>query len=1338
MKKFVQIATLITLLLQPYISVSQNLNPFEFAKENKIDSVKLFLDTGGDVNLKNKNGLQMIHFAAVNNHYELAKLLIKNSADLNHEAFNGTPLRLSAQMNNFECCELFIKNGADLEYKDKKGRTALNSARKNPTKKLLENPIKFHEIINYQEVTEIMKGYNKFKTDTNLIFYAKLAIKVSKNEFGIESQKHSNALGYLPTIYNKNKQKQEAIEAIKVYREHRMKFFTKGNLPYVNATKSLAVLYSETNKIEEAKKMFIDADDTATEYKLTKNTSYISLKYTKALFFYQIKDYKNSVSDFTFLKENLKDKTQKPYPSYYQKSLEYLAQIYEKQNNFNEAEKLHLASISKIKKIKPAGHINYIWANILLADMYVNAGNFDSAIKYYQKSIDLLKKYHNHKNKYFVYANTNLGNVYKDKGDYTKAETLAKKSMNVAENLFGKTSTEYIVALRLLSTVKRNTGFYEEAISLNKEGIRLARNYKGNKSDIYAAELGALGNTYISLEDYKSALSCYEESGLIYKAQANEKYENFIASQMNLATVHNHLGNYQESEKLFNQVIKFRKEKYGEFHPKYANTIGVTANLYINMGNFKKAESYIKQAMAIKELKFGKNHVDYAVSVNNLAVVYMLMKEDVKAEKMFLEAIAIYENLFGNKHREYANSLQNLGQFYNTKKDYKLAEKHFKEASKVFAEAVGKENSSYGNVLASLGMLYVKEGKAKKGIKLLKESIQIIENSLGKEHPSHILQLSNLAQSYRFSNESAKAENTFLDLNPLMYKQIDYTAKFLSEKERELFIAAKADAFFDAFSSFSLDRKTENPAITEICFNNSMKYKGLLLNSTLAMRQAILSSKDTALTNLYFKYTQTGKQLSRLYSQPKSERKFSIDSIETVINQYEKELSKKTEFNNQSFSAKEYNFKNVQKALKDDEVAIEFIRFKHTNQETDSVDVIYAALVVNKKDKYPVMKRLFNEKELINVLGRDVNLSEYEYIKSIYESGNPKSDSLYNLVWKPIELDVGETKKIIISPVGLLNRISFDALPQNKDTILSDKYHIFYAGNSSKVINTPIFNKSLIKSAVLFGGLEYDLTADEMLAFAETRGFKKDSTISYSPKIDSLTLATTRGASWGYLPGSLEETQNINHTFTGKKIETKVYESEKGTEEVFKEMSGNAPTILHISTHGFYFPNTDNSDGMRNTQDLFDSELRYAHSKNPLMRSGLVLSGGQNAFDQISPPEGLEDGVLSAYEVSQMNLFGNKLAVLSACQTGLGDIKGNEGVYGLQRAFKMAGTEYLIFSLWEVPDETTRELMSAFYTHLLSGDKIHLAFKKAQNTLKEKYKDAPGSAFAWAAFILMN
>jgi CHAT domain-containing protein len=172
-----------------------------------------------------------------------------------------------------------------------------------------------------------------------------------------------------------------------------------------------------------------------------------------------------------------------------------------------------------------------------------------------------------------------------------------------------------------------------------------------------------------------------------------------------------------------------------------------------------------------------------------------------------------------------------------------------------------------------------------------------------------------------------------------------------------------------------------------------------------------------------------------------------------------------------------------------------------------------------------------------------------------------------------------------------------------------------------------------------------------------------------------------------------------------------------------------SPDILHIATHGFFFPDPEQNADNRLGED---NALRW--SDNPLLRSGLALASANAAWTGQSAPGRFEDGIATAYEISHINLSNTKLAVLSACQTGLGDIKGSEGVYGLQRAFKMAGVDYLLVSLWQVPDQETAEFMEAFYSAWLGGKTIHQAFAKAQKKMRKKYRDV----YKWGAWVLVE
>ena len=238
-----------------------------------------------------------------------------------------------------------------------------------------------------------------------------------------------------------------------------------------------------------------------------------------------------------------------------------------------------------------------------------------------------------------------------------------------------------------------------------------------------------------------------------------------------------------------------------------------------------------------------------------------------------------------------------------------------------------------------------------------------------------------------------------------------------------------------------------------------------------------------------------------------------------------------------------------------------------------------------------------------------------------------------------------------------------------------------------------------------------------------------------TPVLDFTVASTTttipeirgdRGGIWNNLPGTAEEVKRISQLFETHKISTISYLQEESSEENLKSLDGRAPRILHVATHGFFLPELDKKDKDKSTNS-------YSLADDPLLRSGLVLAGGNYVWTGRSPLNGIEDGIVTAYEISRLNLSNTDLVVLSACETALGDVKGSEGVFGLQRSFKMASVKNLVVSLWQVPDKETVDLMTVFYTYRMAGKDIAASFYLAQGDMRKKYPP-----FYWAAFVLVQ
>ncbi|MGB3227443.1 MAG: CHAT domain-containing protein, partial [Saprospiraceae bacterium] len=345
--------------------------------------------------------------------------------------------------------------------------------------------------------------------------------------------------------------------------------------------------------------------------------------------------------------------------------------------------------------------------------------------------------------------------------------------------------------------------------------------------------------------------------------------------------------------------------------------------------------------------------------------------------------------------------------------------------------------------------------------------------------------------------------------------------------------------------------------------------------------------------------------------------------------------------------------------------------------------------------------------------------------------------TLYEMIWEPIEKYMEGIKTIYFSPSGLLHRINLDAIPVSESETLADKYKLIEL-NSTRQLVIPDQVEIVNNDAVLYGGIQFE---------ADTTFHKNEPVIASRPRGElsfSSVDSSLRGGSWNYLPGTAREINSIESILKKSKVKITLKTGYSATEESFKNFGANntsSPQILHIATHGYFFEDLIKSS--QKSEINSQNENVFKMSDHPMLRSGLIMAGGNATWQGKQTLEGREDGILTAYEISQMNLSNTELVVLSACETGLGEIQGNEGVYGLQRAFKIAGAKYLIMSLWQVPDKQTSLLMTTFYKKWLNaespdngGKKMTIpdAFHAAQKELREIGLDP----YQWAGFVLME
>ncbi|MBK8243037.1 MAG: CHAT domain-containing protein [Saprospiraceae bacterium] len=1000
---------------------------------------------------------------------------------------------------------------------------------------------------------------------------------------------------------------------------------------------------------------------------------------------------------------------------------------YFKGNN-QEAETWYLQSQSIREKVLGKEHPDFAWCLNNLAVLYWDMGYYEKAEPLYLEAKDIWEKTLGKEHPHYAMIMNNLALFYRRRGNYEKAETFYLEAKNICEKVLGKEHPDYAESLTNLGILYSDMGNYEKAETFYLEANNICKKVLSKEHPIYVWNLESLAILYFDMANYEKAEPLFLESKDIKEKLLGKENPKYALTLHNLANLYTDKGNYGKAEPLYLEAKDIREKTLGKEHPAYANCLNNLASLYFELGNYEKAEPLYLEAKSINEKVLGKEDRTYASNLNNLAVLYKNMGNNEKAESLYLEAKDIREKTLGKKYPDYAMSLNNLASLYFGLGAHEKAEPLYLEAKDIWGKTLGKEHPLYALCLNNLADGYKDIGNYEKAEPLYLEAKNIREKVLGKEHHAYASSLNNLADLYERQTRFLEAELLLLELLTRSQVTMVNATTFLSEAELTKYTHAFQNSGNEliAYIIARHSIEAELGILPNLAYDHALFHKGFLLTAASRLNAPSMTSAETMEIN--FRLKGYRRRLSAEYTKPIAERK-GIAELEEKANASEKELARSDA--GYADAIRQVKWKNVQAGLKPSEIVIEFVHCKlDFPKNTDSI--LYAALILKSGDLQPKFIPLFEEKSLDSLLNSKSE-RKADYVNSIYTLADrgavaiemPKK-SLYEILWKPFEKELTNINTIYFSPSGLLHRINLDAIPINETETLADRYKLIEL-NSTRQLVIPIQMKNVNNDAVLYGGIQYEQDSmfqnNEHMMVTLSRG-----ELSFN-NVDT----TLRGGSWTYLAGTEREVNAIEIIMQTSGVQTTLKKGYQATEESFKNIGANnsaSPKILHIATHGYFFP-----DPKINKESLSNSEPVFKISDHPMLRSGLIMAGGNVAWQGKQILEGREDGILTAYEISQMNLSNTELVVLSACETGLGEIQGNEGIYGLQRAFKIAGAKYLIMSLWQVPDKQTSLLMTTFYKKWLE-EKMNIqdAFHAAQKELRDNGLDP----YNWAGFVLVE
>jgi len=972
---------------------------------------------------------------------------------------------------------------------------------------------------------------------------------------------------------------------------------------------------------------------------------------------------------------------------------------------------------------------NWESLNNKILDSY-NQGSYHQALEYaILAEKQALKEFGANDSAYFVSLN-NLGVVNSTLGNYPEAETYYLKVKELREKKFGKEHHNYALSINNLATFYWQLSKFPKAEALYIEAMEIRARVVGTKSPDYAQSVSDLAGLYTDIGKYKEAEELYSKSLKIYENSAGKKSHLYAENLLHLAELYLHMSRFSEAELLLLEVMQIYKGTMNENSQNYILALNSVGVLYYEMGNYEKARDLLYEVKGRIENVFGKENTVYSTALANLSVIELNKNNITLAKELIQEAIRLIELILGKETRDYADAQMNLSNIFVLEKKYDDALQVATEAKNIYERIATKNSSKYAKACDKISDIYYMLGNIEQAIALSSEAKEIFENTIGVNNLNYINSIKNLAFYYQIQNKNSIAEQYFAEMNALNRMKLIENFGFTNEEEKnKLMNAFRLD--YNGFQAFALNYQNEKPEFINHLYNNELLLKGIVLQSEINIRNAINNSKDTALQHEYSQLSTLKNYLRKQYVQ--NATKEQTKPFEQQAEALEKQIARKTtnlpEFKNLTINT---NWQDIQKALKPDEIAIEYTTFQYKDKDRWADSIYTCALILRKDYKYPKMVYMFEEKELIKTLQNSNNqnnspndLYAARGIIKLVINSQPLNEKLYKLIWQPIESELNGIKHLYLAPSGLLHNVSFAALSIGDSLYLSDKYSINTVSSTAAILNKQKLNAP--ENIVLYGGINYDL--DTLVMANNSKLYEVQHNVLAARAVSELESVDN----WNYLNGTKSEIDIIAQFFSKKKKKTTVFSNQLANEESFKALSGKKTEVIHLATHGFYFEKQSQTAEELNKQELLQNQNIFKTSENPLLRSGLLFAGANRAWNKKSIPENVEDGILTSYEVSQMNLSNVKLVTLSACQTGLGDVYIGEGVIGLQRAFKMAGVQNLIVSLWSIPDKETVEFMELFYKNWLKTNDIQNAFRKAQSTMRKKYPP-----YYWAAFKLVN
>ncbi|MBD3234788.1 MAG: CHAT domain-containing protein [candidate division Zixibacteria bacterium] len=892
-------------------------------------------------------------------------------------------------------------------------------------------------------------------------------------------------------------------------------------------------------------------------------------------------------------------------------------------------------------------------------------------------------------------------------------------------------------AIRQLVSEYTTVGEYKKVLSYTLQTLEISKhNYPEDDNRIISQKLAVsranriLGRYYIAEE---IALNCLD---LI---SDNLDSENILPQfYKELGIIYQQLARYSEAEDYLLRGIRMFKEKDG--FNSLSECLSRLGNVYRYQGKYGQAESCYKESYDLRIQSLRPAHQNIAEPLGYLGQLYISLGRYTEAESCFTQAIKLRRNFYGDEHPFLFYALVPPGDVYLHRYSFAEAGSLYNWAYQNCLDGWGMHHENTALCIERLGNLNLVRGQYAKSISYFEQALNINRQTLGEYHPRFAENARSLALNYAALGNHKMCRRFFKELLESRQQFITDVFQYASEEQKMRYL--RTYPLMDhALLSYALTTQSNEAKamVSEMILNG----KAAVLDAVAAEKEVAFCSHDERIALKAEKYSEVCSEIAALAIAGVDRMGGNVDDehlreLYSAKDSLEIELSSQCSDFQQALSRRKIRKHEITRIIPEDAVLWEFLKYRpydyiSMGRKADQIEPSrYLAIALDSRGRCEMIdlgdaveidgwvtecRKLFNNAPL------DIQFRGYhdsaERLKSV-------ASELYGSVFAPLQHTLRSKSKIIIAPDGQLNLIPFEILPISDEEYVIEEYSISYVSSGRDLLK---FNEDITpaESAALFANPDFD-SADKT---SREIGYGMELNSGYSVLGYEPARGTTAGCfnrRFDPLPYTQEEYKLIKNILNKDgDISVYGYTGKSACESKIKELDA-PPQILHFCTHSFFCEDID-----FHYEEILD---------NPLLRSGIVLAGANcrvnNGGKKNISEE--EDGILTALEVSSLNLFGTELVTLSGCQTGVGEVRTGEGVYGLRRAFQCAGAKSILMSLWSVSDRTTCGLMENFYRNWLNGKTKREALRAASLKILNDQRQKHGAAhpYYWGAFILLG